>query len=80
MPSALLMEIKALTRDRDRLLETQQTIEHQLRMILESYHPAPVRLFSAVDRQITLSFVLDYPTPAAASRIKTTRMSGFLGA
>lgn len=78
MPSALLMEIKALTRDRDRLLETQQTIEHQLRMILESYHPAPVRLFSAVDRQITLSFVLDYPTPAAASRIKTTRMSGFL--
>jgi transposase len=78
VPSPLLAEIKALTRDRDRLLETQQAVEHQLRMILEAYHPAPVRLFSSVDRQITLSFVLDYPTPAIASRIKTTRMSGFL--
>ena len=72
-PSALLAEIKALTRDRDRLLETQQAIEYQLRMILEAYHPAPVRLFSSLDRQIALSFVLDYPTPATASRVKTTR-------
>jgi transposase len=78
VPSPLLAEIKALTRDRDRLLETQQAVEHQLRMILEAYHPAPVRLFSSVDRQITLSFVLDYPTPAVASRVKTTRMAGFL--
>lgn len=78
VPSPLLAEIRALTRDRDRLLETQQATEHQLRMILEAYHPAPVRLFSSVDRQITLSFVTDYPTPAIASRIKTTRMSGFL--
>jgi Transposase len=76
--SPLLAEIRALARDRDRLLETQQAVEHQLRMILEAYHPAPVRLFSSVDRQITLSFVLDYPTPAVASRVKTTRMSGYL--
>lgn len=78
VPSPLLAEIKALTRDRARLLETQQTIEAQLRAILEAYHPAPVRLFSSVDRQITLSFVLDYPTPATASRVKATRMAGFL--
>lgn len=78
VPSPLLAEIKALTRDRARLLETQQAVESQLRAILEAYHPAPVRLFSSVDRQITLSFVLDYPTPAVASRIKTARMSGFL--
>ena len=78
VPSPVLAEIKALTRDRDRLLETQQAIESQLRMILESYHPAPARLFSSVDRQITLSFLLDYPTPATASRVKATRMSGFL--
>jgi hypothetical protein len=77
-PSPLLAEIKALTRDRDRLLETQQAVESQLRMILEAYHPAPARLFSSVDRQITLSFVHDHPTPAIASRVKTTRMGGFL--
>ena len=75
VPSPLLAEIRALTRDRDRLLETQQAIESQLRMILEAYHPAPVRLFSSIDRQITLHFVLDYPTPQTASRIKTTRMA-----
>jgi transposase len=78
VPSPLLAEIKALTRDRDRLLQTQQATEAQLRMILEAYHPAPARLFSSVDRQITLSFVHDYPTPAIASRVKTARMSGFL--
>jgi transposase len=78
VPSPLLAEIRALPRDRDRLLETQQAIESQLRMILEAYHPAPVRLFSSIDRQITLHFVLDYPTPQTASRIKTTRMAGFL--
>jgi transposase len=66
-PSPLLAEIKALTRDRDRLLETQQAVESQLRMILEAYHPAPARLFSSVDRQITLSFVLDYPSSPATS-------------
>lgn len=75
--SPLLAEIRALTRDRDRLLETQQATEAQLRAILEAYHPAPVRLFSSVDRQITLSFITDYPTPAAASRLRTARIAGF---
>jgi transposase len=77
-PSPLLAEIRALTRDRDRLQQTQQATESQLRAILEAYHPAPTRLFSSLDRQIALHFLLDYPTPAAASRIKTTRMNGFL--
>lgn len=77
VPSPLLAEIKALTRDRDRMLETQQAVEAQLRQIMEAYHPAPVRLFSSMDRQIALAFVLDYPTPANASRVKTTRMAGF---
>jgi transposase len=36
VPSPLLAEIKALTRDRARLLETQRTVESQLRMILAS--------------------------------------------
>jgi hypothetical protein len=47
-------------------------------MILEAYHPAPVRLFSSVDRQITLSFVLDDPTPAIASRVKGHAHGRFL--
>jgi transposase len=78
VPSTLLGELRALTRDRDRLLETQQATEAQLRAILEAYHPAPARLFSSMDRQIALAFVADYPTPAVASRVRTTRMAGFL--
>jgi transposase len=75
--SATLAEIRALTRDRDRLLETQQTTESQLRAILDAYHPAPARLFSSVDRAITLAFINDYPTPHAASAIGEARMAGF---
>lgn len=76
--SPLLAELRALTRDRDRLLETQQATEAQLRAILEAYHPAPARLFSSLDRQIALAFIADYPTPQVASRVRTTRMAGFL--
>lgn len=77
IPSPLLAEIKALTRDRSRLLETQQTIEAQLRSILDAYHPAPTKLFSSIDRQITLAFIDEYPTPASASRLRATRVGGF---
>lgn len=78
VPSPLLAELRALTRDRGRLLETQQATEAQLRAILEAYHPAPARLFSSLDRQIALAFIEDYTTPAVASRVRTARMSGFL--
>jgi len=77
VPSAVLAEVRALTRDRDRLLETQQATEAQLRSILEAYHRAPAKLFSSVDRQITLSFVQEYPTPQSASRLRATRVGGF---
>jgi transposase len=77
VPSPLLAEIRALTRDRARLLDTQQATEAQLRAILEAYHPAPARLFSSVDRKITLAFIGDYPTPATASRLRTARVAGF---
>ena len=63
LPSPVLAEIKALTRDRDRLLETQQATESQLRMILEAYHPAPARLFSSVDRSDNLVLRARLPDP-----------------
>lgn len=75
--SPTLAEIRALTRDRDRLLETQQATESQLRAILDAYHPAPARLFSSVDRAITLAFINDYPTPQAAAAIGQARMARF---
>ena len=75
--SAALAELRALSRDRDRLLESQQRVEAQLHAILDAYHPAPAQLFSSIDRDITLAFIADYPTPQAAARIGEQRMAAF---
>jgi transposase len=72
-----MAELRALSRDRDRLLESQQRIEAQLHAILDAYHPAPAQLFSSIDRDITLASIADYPTPQAAARIGEQRMAAF---
>jgi hypothetical protein len=54
----------ALTRDRERLVSNQRDVENQLRAIVLAYHPAVLGLFSSLDRDITLSFLRYYPTPA----------------
>jgi transposase len=76
--SAELAELRVLVRDRERLLAEQIRVEAQLRAILESYHPAAARLFSSIDRQITLAFVRRYATPEQAQRIGLARMERFL--
>ena len=76
-PSPLLAELRAVTRDRQRVLYAQQACESQLRAILHTYHPAPLHLFSTLDRDISLAFIADYPTPAQASRVGVARMDAF---
>src|SRR5512135_439882 len=78
-PSRLLAELRAVSRDRERLVGAQRSVESQLRAVLDAYHPAPLHLFSALDRDIALAFVRDYPTPARASRVGTERMAAFCG-
>jgi transposase len=78
LPSPALAELRALVRDRHRVLDTQQAVEAQLRATLETYHPAAARLFSSVDRDITLSFIRSYPTPEHAARLGERRMDAFL--
>ncbi len=77
VPSPLLAELRAVSRDRERLVEMQHAAESRLRAILDAYHPAPLHLFSAVDRDITLAFITDDPTPAQAARVGLTRMTAF---
>jgi transposase len=76
-PSPVLAELRAISRDRDRLVIAQQACENRLRAVLEAYHPAPLHLFSSLDRDITLDFITDYPTPEQAARVGTARMDGF---
>jgi transposase len=77
VPSPLLAELTAVTRDRERIIVSQRAVESQLRAILEAYYPAPLHLFSALDRDITLAFITDYPTPEQAARITPARMEAF---
>jgi transposase len=76
-PSPRLAELRAVTRDRQRVLYAQQACESQLRSILDAYHPAPLHLFSTLDRDISLAFITTYPTPEQARRVGTARMDGF---
>lgn len=75
--SAHTAELKAVIRDRERISWSQRGAESQLRAILEAYHPAPLHLFSTLDRDISLDFLADYPTPAQAGRVGTARMEAF---
>ncbi len=77
-PSPLLAELRALTRDRERIVAEHVRVQNQLHAILESYHPAAARLFSSLDRRVTLTFVRDYPTPVEAARVGERRMARFL--
>src|SRR5262249_37946548 len=59
VPSPLLAELRALTRDRERLVWNQRDTENQLRAIVMAYHPAVLELFSSLDRDISLAFLRD---------------------
>jgi transposase len=76
-PSATLAELQALTRDRDRVILAQRACENRLRAIMDAYHPAPLHLFSTLDRDISLTFITSYPTPEQAARIGPARMEAF---
>ena len=77
LPSPLLAELRALTRDRERLVWNQRDTENQLRAIVMAYHLAVLELFSSLDRDISLAFLRDYPTPEQAGRIGPARMAAF---
>ncbi len=76
-PSPVLAELRALTRDRERLIQNQRDVENQLRAIVLTFHPGVLHLFSSLDRDITLAFLRDYPTPTHAARVGTARMAAF---
>jgi transposase len=77
-PSAVQAELGALVRDRERFVIEHRRLQHQLRAVLETYYPAATKLFSGLDRSITLAFLRRYPTPAEAARLTERRLARFL--
>lgn len=71
-------ELGALVRDRERFVIEHRRLQHQLRAVLETYYPAATKLFSGLDRPITLAFLRRYPTPAEAEHLTAHRLARFL--
>lgn len=78
--SQTLMRLRAVIRDRERLVWRQRDLENQLRAVMESYNPAVLHLFSSLDRDISLQFIRRYPQPAQAARVGVKRMDAFITA
>jgi transposase len=77
-PSSVLhAELRQIVRHRRQAVESQTMVESQLRETLLAYHPAVVGLFSSIDRDATLAFLRDYPTPRAAAQVGEARMARF---
>jgi transposase len=76
-PSPILAELRAISRDRERVILMQRACENRLRAVMDAYHPAPLHLFSSLDRDITVAFITHYSTPAEAGRVGPARMAAF---
>lgn len=76
-PSAVTAELQAVARDRQRVLHAKVACESRLRAVLETYHPAPLHLFSELDRDISVEFIRSYPTPDQVRHVKAGRMASF---
>jgi transposase len=64
--SAIVQELKTLTRDQDALIQTQTRLVNQLTACLKEYYPAALSLFAKLQQRSTLVFLQAYPTPQAA--------------
>ncbi len=64
--SALVQELKLLTRDQDALIESQTRLVNQLTACLKASYPVALELFAKLQQRSTLLFLQQFPTPQAA--------------
>lgn len=65
--SMLLRELKILTRDQQHLIRLRTKLINQIQSCLKDYYPAALQLFTEIDQDITINFLLKYPTPQVTS-------------
>ncbi len=78
--SALVQELKTLTRDQDALIQTQTRLVNQLTACLKEYYPAALHLFAKLQQRSTLVFLQTYPTPQAAQAASLAEITATLRA
>jgi len=64
--SAIVAELKALTRDQDSLIQSQTRLVNQLTACLKAYYPVALQWFAKLQQHSTLIFLQTYPTPQQA--------------
>ncbi|HLW02734.1 MAG TPA: IS110 family transposase [Ktedonobacterales bacterium] len=64
--SALVQELKTLTRDQDALIQMQTRLVNQLTACLKAYYPVALSLFGKLHQRSTVRFLQAYPTPQEA--------------
>ena len=78
--SALIAELKTLTRDQAGLIESQTRLVNQLTACLKAYYPVALELFTKLQQPSTLHFLQTYPTPDAARAASLEQISQTLKA
>ena len=76
--SAIVAELKTLTRDQDALIQTQTRLVNQLKACLKEYYPAALHLFAKLHQRSTLAFLQAYPTPQEASAASVAQITATL--
>ncbi len=76
--SAVIAELKLLTRDQDSLIQSQTRLVNQLTACLKTYYPVALTLFSKLHQRSALIFLQTYPTPAAAMAASETAIEALL--
>lgn len=72
--SALVQELKLLTRDQDALIESQTRLVNQLTACLKAYYPVALEWFAKLHQRSTLVFLQTYPTPSAARAVEASAL------
>jgi transposase len=76
--SETIQIIKVLTEDRQRLLNHKVRLQNQLVDTLKIYYPVALDLFSGVDTDVSLNFLLKYPSVEKAQLLTPEDVRTFL--
>lgn len=72
-----LEELKLMTRDHLRLVRQRTRVLNQLTLALKEYYPLALELFADLSHASARRFLREYPTPAAAQRMREVTWQAF---
>ncbi len=78
--TALIAELKVLTRDQDTLIQSQTRLVNQLTACLKAYYPVALELFAKLHQPTTLAFLQAFPTPQQARAATLEQIAAVLRA